>query len=189
MPELNDISRKRLATCDDRLQRLVTAAAARSPFSILVVCGHRGFEEQEAAFAAGLSKLRWGQSRHNHSPSLAVDLAPLEGKQVPWNDMDRFDALGALVKDTAVDCGIRLTWGGDWKSFKDRPHFQVDALAGSVPAEDWAGIRYFNAAEFSGLAMDMGLIRELDRFREAVGAPVIIRETTGPRRFVAEIRG
>jgi peptidoglycan L-alanyl-D-glutamate endopeptidase CwlK len=29
------------------------------------------------------------------------------------------------MKDAAEQLGIQLEWGGDWKTFKDGPHFQL----------------------------------------------------------------
>jgi peptidoglycan L-alanyl-D-glutamate endopeptidase CwlK len=33
--------------------------------------------------------------------------------------------MAANVKAAAKKLGIRITWGGDWKSFKDGPHFEL----------------------------------------------------------------
>ena len=40
---------------------------------IALVCGYRGREAQHKAFLAGKSKVDWPNSRHNKSPSNAVD--------------------------------------------------------------------------------------------------------------------
>ncbi len=129
MPELNPLSRKRLNTCDKRLQDMVRAVAPELPFNLLVVCGHRGEAEQNAAYERGASTLRFPQSRHNKLPSLAVDLAPLsdDGGSILWSDLDRFDRIAAAMKAKARELKIPLTWGGDWKRFVDRPHFQMEA--------------------------------------------------------------
>lgn len=41
-----------------------------------LVCGFRPENEQNMAFAAGASKLRWPNSKHNRKPSPAVDADP-----------------------------------------------------------------------------------------------------------------
>lgn len=95
-----------------------------------ILCGYRGREAQEAAFAAGLSTCRWGQSKHNLSPSLAVDLAPYP---VPaWDDEQAFLAFGWWVLGVACGMNIPLRWGGDWnRNFKaergehDLVHFEL----------------------------------------------------------------
>jgi peptidoglycan L-alanyl-D-glutamate endopeptidase CwlK len=39
------------------------------------------------------------------------------------------------VKAAAEAEGVDLEWGGDWKSFRDGPHFQLSWE--QYPAEDW----------------------------------------------------
>ncbi len=121
MAALNDISRKRLGSCHADLQRLVEMVA--EDFPILVVCGHRGQKEQDAAFAAKASKLKWPHSRHNTEPSEAVDLAPLP---LNWNDKKAFKAMAKLVKAAADKLGLEIEWGGDW-AWPDADHFQLRA--------------------------------------------------------------
>lgn len=123
MPSFGRVSKSRLGTCHNLLQDILNEAIKEYDFSVL--CGHRGKAEQDAAYNAGNSKLKFPQSKHNQMPSLAVDIAPYP---IDWNDLDRFKELGAIVKRIAREKGIDLSWGGDWKSFKDYPHFQLDSL-------------------------------------------------------------
>jgi peptidoglycan L-alanyl-D-glutamate endopeptidase CwlK len=102
----------RLATCDVRLQQLVTAVAADVDAGVVpgvndltVLCGHRGEADQEAAFKAGASKLHWPNSKHNSTPSLAVDLAPFP---IAWGDREAFLALRAHVKATAKRLKVQI---------------------------------------------------------------------------------
>ena len=30
------------------------------------------------------------------------------------------------MKQAAKELGVNIVWGGDWKSFKDGPHFQIE---------------------------------------------------------------
>ncbi|MBB1175118.1 M15 family peptidase, partial [Klebsiella pneumoniae] len=55
----------------------------------------------------------------------AVDLAPLVGGAIPWNDWEQFRRLADVVKACAAELGTPVEWGGDWKSLKDGPHFQL----------------------------------------------------------------
>lgn len=123
MPSFGRVSKSRLGTCHNLLQDILNEAIKECDFSVL--CGHRGKAEQDAAYNAGNSKLKFPQSKHNQMPSLAVDIAPYP---IDWNDLDRFKELGTIVKKIAKEKGIDLSWGGDWKSFKDYPHFQLDSL-------------------------------------------------------------
>ena len=66
-----------LATCTPQARTLARAILDRVPFDCRIIQGHRGRTEQEAAFASGNSRAKYGQSPHNRSPSWAFDLVPL----------------------------------------------------------------------------------------------------------------
>ena len=120
MPKFSKLSLERLATCHLDLQRVAKAAIKRTDFT--VSCGHRGEQEQNEAFARGFSKLKFPNSKHNKTPSLAMDLVPYP---VDWEDVKRFDELAVIVKEEAIKLGVSLTWGGNWPKFKDRPHYEL----------------------------------------------------------------
>lgn len=112
-----------LATCHSVLQAIATRALGLSPVDFIVTEGHRGREAQEAAFAAGKSKAHFGKSFHNHEPSLALDVVPYP---VDWSDSKKFKAIADAFKKAAKELGAVLRWGGDFKSFIDMPHFEID---------------------------------------------------------------
>jgi peptidoglycan L-alanyl-D-glutamate endopeptidase CwlK len=126
MPKFSNRSRTNLDSCHVVLRRVMTLAIEKADFTIL--CGHRGKEEQEAAFEAGNSKLQWPRSKHNIYLSHAVDIAPYP---IDWQDEARFIALSgevkrawaAMTKDAKM--GYDLVWGGDWVSFRDYPHYEI----------------------------------------------------------------
>jgi peptidoglycan L-alanyl-D-glutamate endopeptidase CwlK len=92
--------------------------------NICVVCGQRGKDAQNAAVAAGTSQLKWPNSAHNKNPSMAVDLAPLRGKLIPWNDIEAFKKLAEVVLSMAEKLGLEVEWGGNWR-MRDYPHFEL----------------------------------------------------------------
>jgi peptidoglycan L-alanyl-D-glutamate endopeptidase CwlK len=53
-----------------------------------------------------------------------VDIAPFVGGTIRW-DWPLYDRLAVGVKQAAFEEGVPLEWGGDWKSFKDGPHWQL----------------------------------------------------------------
>lgn len=120
MPIFSQRSLENLATCDERLQRVLVEAIKRMDFA--VICGHRGQEEQDRAVAERRSQTPWPLSRHNALPSLAADCVPYP---VDWGDLTAFDMMAVVIKQCASDLGVEIVWGGDWLQFKDRPHFQV----------------------------------------------------------------
>lgn len=130
MPAFGPTSMERLATCDPRLQRLFAEVVKH--WDCTVLCGHRGQVEQEAAFAAGKSKARWGQSKHNSMPSRAVDVMPWP---VNWDDIPALTMFAGFVLATAAQMGIRVRWGADWDQDRkpwekenweqDGPHWEL----------------------------------------------------------------
>lgn len=117
---LSPISVQRLKSCDPRLIQLMEAVHARQPISVL--CGHRTQVEQDAAFFAKKSKVKFPGSKHNATPSLAVDICPIKAN---WNDKQQFVDLSVIVKEEAVKLGLKIRWGGDFKSFFDGPHYEL----------------------------------------------------------------
>jgi len=128
MPRFGKRSKKRLATCDDRLQDLFKKVIKY--FDCTVIQGHRGEAEQNQAYDAGRSKLRYPDGKHNADPSKAVDVAPYP---IDWSDRDRFHYFGGFVLGIASQMGLKIRWGGDWdrdtqvkdNKFDDLPHFEI----------------------------------------------------------------
>jgi|TARA_R100001530_G_C4283855_1_gene146290 peptidoglycan L-alanyl-D-glutamate endopeptidase CwlK len=128
MPRFGSRSKKRLATCDDRLQDLFKEVVKH--FDCSVIQGHRGKADQNKAFDEGRSKLRYPDGNHNASPSKAVDVAPYP---IDWSDRDRFHYFGGFVLGIASQMGLKIRWGGDWdrdtqvkdNKFDDLPHFEI----------------------------------------------------------------
>jgi peptidoglycan L-alanyl-D-glutamate endopeptidase CwlK len=91
----------------------------------IVTCGVRTLEEQKILKAKGASKTL--RSRHipaANGYSHAVDLAAAIDGKVRW-DWPLYDRLAKAMKAAAKKEGVLLEWGGDWKTFKDGPHFQL----------------------------------------------------------------
>jgi len=134
MYKFSRISSERLATCHPDLQVLFNEVIKY--FDCSVLCGHRGREEQEKAFSEGKSKLRFPQSKHNSTPSMAVDVAPFP---IDWNDLHRFYYFAGRVMGIADmllaqnKISHRIRFGGDWNSdnqvkdnrFNDLVHFEL----------------------------------------------------------------
>lgn len=105
-----------------------------------VICSSiRSFAEQNALYARGRSRrgkrvtnAKGGESYHNYG--LAVDLCletPVreQGKLTQYpNNSKVWDYIG----EAAVKFG--LTWGGNWKSIKDRPHLEVPVKLDDIKA-------------------------------------------------------
>lgn len=119
MYSFSDNSLKKLAGCDPRLQAIAHAAIMRMDFTVLE--GHRGEYDQNHAYELKVSRLKWPNSKHNATPSLAMDLAPTP---LAWGDIAGFRALAVIIKEEASILGIPIVWGGDWV-MRDYDHFEI----------------------------------------------------------------
>lgn len=104
----------------------VIALAAKDGYRLTVTQGLRTIDEQNALYAQGrtrsgpiVTNARGGFSWHNFG--LAVDLAYMDESGKPSWDEKRFNY--RLFGKWGAAVG--LEWGGNWKKFRDQPHFQM----------------------------------------------------------------
>lgn len=74
-------------------------------------------------------------SFHSNKVALAFDVVPFVNGKIDWDAHKEYQIIG----EEGVKLG--LTWGGNWKSISDKPHFQLDEgltssqiLAGKRPS-------------------------------------------------------
>ena len=128
MPYFGKTSKKRLSTCDDKLQKLFNEVIKHVDCSILE--GHREKDRQNKLYEEGKTKVKYPNGRHNRQPSSAVDVTPYP---VDWEDRERQTLFAGFVIGVASQMGINLRWGGDWDQdfqvvdnrFDDFPHFEL----------------------------------------------------------------
>lgn len=133
MPSFGDASRRQLETVHPKLRAVLEEAIRHRDFT--VIQGHRGRAEQEEYYRTGKSKVRWPNSKHNASPSLAVDVAPwfADAPHVRWDRIEEFASLVGFIMGVAVSMGVVLRSGGDWdgdgdhhdQTFMDWPHLEM----------------------------------------------------------------
>ena len=102
------------------LVRVVKRAISISSIDFTVIEGRRTVARQKELFAKGASKTM--RSRHIHG--FAVDIAPYVAGSIRW-DWPLFDKIEEAMKKAAKLENVQITWGGDWKSFKDGPHWEL----------------------------------------------------------------
>jgi peptidoglycan L-alanyl-D-glutamate endopeptidase CwlK len=113
-------SLQRLEGVHPHLQAVVHRALELSAVDFAVIEGLRTQKRQQELVAAGASKTM----NSRHLTGHAVDLAPYIAGQIRW-DWPPFHQIAAAMKQAAKESNVALEWGGDWKSFKDGPHFQL----------------------------------------------------------------
>lgn len=117
---LGEKSLARLEGVHPHLVAVVKQAAATSPIDFTVLEGLRSIERQRQLFAQGATKTM----KSRHLTGHAVDLAPMIAGKVSW-DWPLYHRLAPIVKQAAATLGHSIEWGGDWRSFKDGPHWQL----------------------------------------------------------------
>lgn len=97
----------------------------------------RDSAQQTELFVRGVSKSKAGQSPHNHG--MAVDIIhSAHGWDVT---LQSWAMLGHIGKEIAVQKGIKLVWGGDWK-FYDPAHWELaDWRKSKALFPAWPGVR------------------------------------------------
>lgn len=102
------------------LVRVVKRAAELSPVPFVVLEGLRTKGRQKELFDKRATKTM----NSRHLTGHAVDLAPTVGGVVSW-DWPLYHQLAPVVKQAASELGVALDWGGDWRTFKDGPHWEL----------------------------------------------------------------
>lgn len=130
--QLSSRSLSRLVGVHPDLVAIVQLAIQRTPVDFTVVEGVRTIAQQRENVAKGASQTMASY----HLPQVdglshAVDLAPLIDGAIPWSNWQGFADLAVVIKACAAELGIPMEWGGDWKTLKDGPHFQIP--------RDWKG--------------------------------------------------
>lgn len=118
--KLSQKSLTRLSGLHPDLVKVVKRAVEISDMDFTVLEGLRSVERQRELVKKGASKTM----NSRHLTGHAVDLAPLTNGSVTW-DWPQYYKLEKIVKRAAKDVNVTIEWGGDWKTFKDGPHWQL----------------------------------------------------------------
>lgn len=117
---LDQRSEKRLEGVNPALVDVVRKAAELTEVNFIVTEGIRTKERQAQLLAKGASRTM----NSKHLIGRAVDLAAVIDGEVRW-DWPLYHKLAKAMKDAAAACGVKIVWGGDWRKFKDGPHFEL----------------------------------------------------------------
>ena len=121
MFKLGKRSIERLQGVHPDLVRVVERAIDLTPVDFTVLEGLRSPERQQTLVASGASQTL----NSRHITGHAVDLGAWVDNQVDWS-WPLYHQIANAMKAAATELGIPIVWGGDWKTFKDGPHFELD---------------------------------------------------------------
>ena len=101
--------------------KFINAVESELDIKLRVTSGLRTYKEQNALYAISrttpgtrVTNAPGGHSSHNFG--LAMDVVEIQGPKAIW-DNPNWGKIAAIGKKHG------FKWGGDWKSFKDKPHF------------------------------------------------------------------
>lgn len=138
-------SAERLSKLAYPLQFVLMDAIKVMDFSIIETA--RDKQTQDNYYKTGLSQLKYPESMHNKTPALAFDiypyvkgigaltLHPLQIERIAderkvslreaeiWS-RNQYYKLNGVIMACAKARDVQLTWGGDWKTFIDLPHYE-----------------------------------------------------------------
>lgn len=101
------------------LRKVCDLALALSPIDFIIVEGKRSIETQKKYIKEGKSQTL--NSRHLYG--CAIDFVDVGGSY----DWERMHQIWMAFEQAGEHLGIPVEWGGNWKSFKDEPHVQLNA--------------------------------------------------------------
>lgn len=117
---LSHRSKTRLQGVHSDLVKVVERAIEITEVDFSVLEGLRTPERQQALVEKGASKTL----RSRHLTGHAVDLGAYVHGRIDWS-WPLYHQIARAMKTAAAELGVTIEWGGDWKTFKDGPHFQL----------------------------------------------------------------
>lgn len=119
--KLSRRSLERMQKVHPDMVKVVMLAIELTEVDFGVTEGVRTIEKQREYFAKGASKTM----NSRHLTGHAVDLVAYIGSEIRW-DWPLYHKIADAMKRAANSLNVPIVWGGDWKSFKDGPHFELD---------------------------------------------------------------
>lgn len=97
--------------------------AEKAGYKLRITSGLRDHAEQQKLYNQGrttpgkvVTNAKPGQSLHNFG--LAIDVVPIVNGKADFNT-PHWSKIAAIAKSVGFE------WGGDWKGFRDQPHFEM----------------------------------------------------------------
>jgi peptidoglycan L-alanyl-D-glutamate endopeptidase CwlK len=121
----------RLVGVHPDLVRVVERAIALSPVDFAVTQGVRTQAEQDELYAQGRTKpgrIVTMTRNSRHIGGHAIDVVPWVNGAIEWDDdgkLGLWPVIAKAMKQAAKELDVAIAWGGDWKGFVDRLHFEL----------------------------------------------------------------
>lgn len=122
MFQFSQASKDRLATVDPRLQLVAHRALqiSKIDFGIPPYGGKRTEQEQFFLYSSGKSKADGIHNRSKHQDGKALDVYAYVDGKASWDRL-HLAVVAAAMLQAATELGVKLRWGGLFKSWGDFP--------------------------------------------------------------------
>ena len=125
----SDRSLKNMQGIHPDMRRVLDRALQESPINFVITEGLRTLERQKELLRIGATTTLNSRHLTGHAVDFyaLVDLN-LDGKVV-FSEMSNprlMRQIADAIKAAAKAENVPLVWGGDWRTFKDMPHFELD---------------------------------------------------------------
>ncbi len=118
---LSQRSKDRLKGVHPDLVKVIEEAIKESPLDFSISEGLRTKERQKVLFDSGKSQTM----NSRHITGHAIDFAVIKDGEVTW-DFKYYQLVADHIKAVAKALDVPIIWGGDWKSFRDGPHVELN---------------------------------------------------------------
>jgi peptidoglycan L-alanyl-D-glutamate endopeptidase CwlK len=121
------------------LVRVMDEAIKDTPVDFTITDGVRTVQEQQALYAQGrtrpgaiVTNTDGVKKKSNHQVKddgygYAVDLYPYLNGKVDVNAVKELRVIASHILATAGRLNVPVEWGGNWKTLRDLPHFEIKA--------------------------------------------------------------
>lgn len=111
------------------LRAVLDRALHDSPHDFVVTEGLRTLERQRELVRIGASTTMNSRHLTGHAVDLYAWVDVNRDGKVVFEEMASPRLLAAIaksIKSAAMAEDVPIVWGGDWRTFKDMPHFELD---------------------------------------------------------------
>lgn len=134
MYKFSNSSIEKLKGLHPRLVEFANKLLKVSPYDFCITQGIRSVEEQQKLYAQGRTlpgskvtncdgiKYKSNHQVHDDGLGYAFDIAILIGNKINWDSKNYIKVGNAAME---IMKKYNVEWGGNWKSFKDYPHFEL----------------------------------------------------------------
>lgn len=121
MFKFSNASLKKLEGVHPDLVRVCRRAIELTIHDFKITEGLRSKERQAQLVKEGKSQTL----KSRHLGGFAIDFAVIIGGTVVW-DFPFYRTVADAFKKASKELNVPIIWGGDWKTFKDGPHVELD---------------------------------------------------------------